>query len=57
MKRTLLKGLRILFVQKQQSRISEMQTNTILALVDEIHRGGTISDDFLIRVFENIGGQ
>ena len=37
--------------------LSEPQTNTILALVDEIHRGGTISDDFLIRVFENIGGQ
>ena len=38
-------------------KISTAQTNTILALVDEIHRGATISDDFLIRVFENIGGE
>ena len=37
--------------------LSEPKTDTILALVAEIHRGGTILDDLLIRVLENIVGQ
>ena len=48
---------RIIQEESNKKGLTQAQLETILALIDEIHRGATISDDFVIRVFSNIGGE
>ena len=36
--------------------LSQEQVNTIVSMVEEIHNGGPITDDYLIQIFANIGG-
>lgn len=48
---------RIIQEESNSRKLTQKQVNTILALIDQIHMGVTISDDLLIRVFSNIGGE
>ena len=38
------------------ANLTSQQKSTILALIDEINQGGTITDEYLLRVFDQIGG-
>ena len=49
-----LKG--ILEKEMNNANLTGQQKNTILALIDEINQGGTITDEYLLRVFDQIGG-
>ena len=48
---------RIIQEKSNKMNLTQEQEKTILALIDQIHMGVTISDDLLIRVFSNIGGE
>jgi hypothetical protein len=39
----------------QRNQLDQSQIQSIVALVDEIHRGGTLTDDYLLGIFEAIG--
>jgi hypothetical protein len=45
-------------IQKVARRngLDSKQTNAIVSLVEEVHKGGTLTNDYLIGIFENIGG-
>ena len=49
-----LKG--ILEKEMNNANLTSQQKSTILALIDEINQGGTITDEYLLRVFDQIGG-
>ena len=36
--------------------LSQEQISTIVSMVEEIHHGGPITDDYLIQICANIGG-
>tara|TARA_B100001564_G_C20582880_1_gene644028 strand:- start:863 stop:1042 length:180 start_codon:yes stop_codon:yes gene_type:complete len=40
----------------QRKGLDSKQTNAIVSLVEEVHKGGTLTNDYLIGIFENIGG-
>jgi hypothetical protein len=49
-----LKG--IMEKEMNNANLTSQQKSTILALIDEINQGGTITDEYLLRVFDQIGG-
>ena len=55
-KSTIERLKKIILSTGKSKNLSEAQISTIIALIDEIHRGGTITEDYLIRQFNNIGG-
>ena len=40
----------------EKHKLTDAQRNSIIALIDTIREGGEITDDYLLRVFDQVGG-
>ena len=41
----------------EKHKLTDAQRNSIIALIDTIREGGEITDDYLLRVFDQVGGE
>jgi hypothetical protein len=41
----------------EKHKLTDAQRNSIIALIDTIREGGEITDDYLLRVFDQVGDE